>query len=141
MKWAESNGYKGSFSEICKLEGLKEYILKELAAVAQKNKLRGFEYIKGIVLDPIPFDIERDLVTATMKKRRNNMLKYYQVRQTRLLIFSSRPFLLILSSSNSMFFMCSPRSIQYTKSWKHRRMLPKLIEMCVLFYRKLKEWQ
>jgi len=78
MKWAESNGYKGSFSEICKLEGLKEYILKELAAVAQKNKLRGFEYIKGIVLDPIPFDIERDLVTATMKKRRNNMLKYYQ---------------------------------------------------------------
>jgi len=40
MKWAESNGYKGSFSEICKLEGLKEYILKELAAVAQKNKVR-----------------------------------------------------------------------------------------------------
>ncbi|CAL4910493.1 unnamed protein product [Urochloa decumbens] len=78
MKWVESNGYKGSFSEICKLEGLKEYILKELTAVAQKNKLRGFEYIKGIVLDPIPFDIERDLVTATMKKRRNNMLKYYQ---------------------------------------------------------------
>ncbi|CAN6326588.1 unnamed protein product [Urochloa humidicola] len=78
MKWAESNGYKGSFSEICKLEGLMEYIQKELAAVAQKNKLRGFEYIKGIVLDPIPFDIERDLVTATMKKRRNNMLKYYQ---------------------------------------------------------------
>ncbi|KAL6607893.1 hypothetical protein ACP70R_040956 [Stipagrostis hirtigluma subsp. patula] len=78
MKWAESNGYKGSFGEICKLEGLKDYLLKELAAVAQKNKLRGFEYIKGIVLDPIPFDIERDLVTATMKKRRNSMLKYYQ---------------------------------------------------------------
>ncbi|KAL6865359.1 hypothetical protein ACP4OV_016510 [Aristida adscensionis] len=78
MKWAESNGYKGSFGEICKLEGLTEYLLKELTAVAQKNKLRGFEYIKGIVLDPVPFDIERDLVTATMKKRRNNMLKYYQ---------------------------------------------------------------
>ncbi|XP_066362052.1 long chain acyl-CoA synthetase 1-like [Miscanthus floridulus] len=78
MKWAESNGYKGSFAEICKLEGLKEYILKELTAVAQKNKLRGFEYIKGIVLDPVPFDIERDLVTATMKKKRKNMLNYYQ---------------------------------------------------------------
>uniref|UniRef100_A0A804RIS7 Long-chain-fatty-acid--CoA ligase n=1 Tax=Zea mays TaxID=4577 RepID=A0A804RIS7_MAIZE len=78
MKWAESNGYKGSFDEICKLEGLKEYILKELAAVAQKNKLRGFEYIKGVVLDPVPFDIERDLVTATMKKKRKNMLNYYQ---------------------------------------------------------------
>jgi len=39
MKWAQSNGYKGSFAEISKLEGLKEYILKELAAVAQKNKV------------------------------------------------------------------------------------------------------
>ncbi|KAL5202503.1 hypothetical protein ABZP36_013455 [Zizania latifolia] len=78
MKWAESNGYKGSFDEICKSEGLKNYILKELTTVAVKNKLRGFEHIKGVVLDPIPFDIERDLVTATMKKRRNNMLKYYK---------------------------------------------------------------
>jgi long-chain acyl-CoA synthetase len=43
------------------------------------NQLRGFEYIKGVVLDPVPFDIERDLVTATMKKKRKNMLNYYQV--------------------------------------------------------------
>jgi long-chain acyl-CoA synthetase len=43
------------------------------------NQLRGFEYIKGVVLDPVPFDMERDLVTATVKKRRNYMLKYYQV--------------------------------------------------------------
>ncbi|KAL5655568.1 hypothetical protein ACJX0J_034887, partial [Zea mays] len=68
MKWAESNGYKG---------GLKEYIPKELTTIAHKNKVR-FEYIKGIVLDPVPFDIERDLVTAKTKKRRKNMLNYYQ---------------------------------------------------------------
>uniref|UniRef100_A0A0E0PH47 AMP-dependent synthetase/ligase domain-containing protein n=1 Tax=Oryza rufipogon TaxID=4529 RepID=A0A0E0PH47_ORYRU len=78
MKWAESNGCKGSFAEICKSEGLKEHILKELQSVAAKNKLRGFEYVKGVILDPIPFDLERDLVTATMKKKRNNMLKYYK---------------------------------------------------------------
>jgi long-chain acyl-CoA synthetase len=41
-------------------------------------QLRGFEYVKGVILDPIPFDLERDLVTATMKKKRNNMLKYYK---------------------------------------------------------------
>jgi long-chain acyl-CoA synthetase len=45
------------------------------------NQLRGFEYIKGIALDSVPFDIERDLVTATMKKRRKNMQNYYQVRK------------------------------------------------------------
>ncbi|KAM0877500.1 hypothetical protein ACQ4PT_035442 [Festuca glaucescens] len=77
MKWAASNRYKGSFDEICKLGSLKEYILTELATAAEKDKLRGFEYIKGVVLDPVPFDMERDLVTATVK-RRNYMLKYYQ---------------------------------------------------------------
>jgi len=41
--------------------------------------LKGFEHIKGVILDPLPFDMERDLVTATLKKKRNNMLKYYKV--------------------------------------------------------------
>ncbi|XP_072961506.1 long chain acyl-CoA synthetase 1-like [Typha angustifolia] len=77
-KWAELNGYKGSFAELCTLEELKKYILQELKAVAEKNKLRGFESIKGIVVDPLPFDIERDLVTPTMKKKRVQMLKQYQ---------------------------------------------------------------
>lgn len=43
------------------------------------HQLKGFEFIKGVILEPNPFDMERELVTATMKKRRNNMLKYYQV--------------------------------------------------------------
>jgi long-chain acyl-CoA synthetase len=42
MKWAASKGYKGSFDEICKLESLKEYIIKELATAAQKNKVWSF---------------------------------------------------------------------------------------------------
>jgi long-chain acyl-CoA synthetase len=42
-------------------------------------QLKGFEQIKGVILDPHPFDMDRELVTATMKKRRNIMLKYYQV--------------------------------------------------------------
>ena len=42
MKWAASKGHKGSFDEICKLESLKEYILKELASAAEKNKVRSF---------------------------------------------------------------------------------------------------
>jgi long-chain acyl-CoA synthetase len=41
--------------------------------------LKGFEHIKGVILDPLPFDMERDLVTATLKKKRNNMAKYYKV--------------------------------------------------------------
>jgi len=83
-KWAASNGHKGSFTELCTLEELKQYILRELKAIAEKNKLRGFEQIRGVIVDPRPFDIERDLVTPTMKKKRAQMLKYYQADIERL---------------------------------------------------------
>lgn len=77
-RWAKLNGHGGSFTELCSLEELKTYILSEMKTVAEKNKLRGFEHIRGIVLEPQPFDVGRDLVTATMKKKRSHMLKYYQ---------------------------------------------------------------
>lgn len=79
QKWAMSNGIKGSFSELCALKELNDYIIQELKLAAERNKLRGFEYIRGIVMDPAPFDIEKDLVTATMKKKRLQLSKYYQV--------------------------------------------------------------
>ncbi|CAI0463995.1 unnamed protein product [Linum tenue] len=78
MKWANSNGYKGSFPEICCLEQLRQHVLLELKSTGERNKLRGFEYIKGVILESKPFDIEKDLVTATLKKKRNKLLKYYQ---------------------------------------------------------------
>ncbi|XP_028771018.1 long chain acyl-CoA synthetase 1-like isoform X2 [Neltuma alba] len=78
-KWAYSKGHMASFSELCSLDQLKKYVLSELKSIAERNKLKGFEHIKGVILEPRPFDVERDLVTATMKKRRNNLLKYYQV--------------------------------------------------------------
>ncbi|CAI0406053.1 unnamed protein product [Linum tenue] len=78
MKWANANGYKGSFLEICCLEQLRQHVLLELKSTGERNKLRGFEYIKGVILEAKPFDIEKDLVTATLKKKRNKLLKYYQ---------------------------------------------------------------
>ncbi|KAF3328605.1 long chain acyl-CoA synthetase 4-like protein [Carex littledalei] len=77
-KWAQQNGEKGDYSDICANSRAKEYILEELAKVAKTNKLKGFEYIKAVHLDPLPFDMERDLLTPTFKKRRPQLLKYYQ---------------------------------------------------------------
>ncbi|XP_044491468.1 long chain acyl-CoA synthetase 1-like [Mangifera indica] len=78
-KWAYSKGHTGSFSQLCSLDQLHDYVLSELHCVADKKKLRGFEYIKGVILDHRPFDMERDLVTATLKKRRNKLRQNFQV--------------------------------------------------------------
>ncbi|XP_057460540.1 long chain acyl-CoA synthetase 1-like [Actinidia eriantha] len=76
--WANQNGHKGSLSELCSLNQLQDYVLLELKSTAERNKVRGFENIKGVILEPQPFDGERDLVTPTLKKRREKLLKCYK---------------------------------------------------------------
>ncbi|XP_027934376.1 long chain acyl-CoA synthetase 1-like [Vigna unguiculata] len=78
-KWAYTNGHISSFPKLCSLDQLNKYVLSELKLTAERNKLRGFEHIKGVILESQPFDMERELVTATLKKKRNKLLKYYQV--------------------------------------------------------------
>ncbi|GJN29596.1 hypothetical protein PR202_gb17836 [Eleusine coracana subsp. coracana] len=77
-RWAAQNGITGSFAELCENSRAKEHILAELTKIAKEKKLKGFEFIKAIHLDPVPFDMERDLITPTYKKKRPQMLKYYQ---------------------------------------------------------------
>ncbi|KAL8527175.1 hypothetical protein ACS0TY_005158 [Phlomoides rotata] len=79
-KWGKQNGFKGSFLDLCSLDQLKNHILLELKSTAERNKLRGFEYIKGVILEPQLFELsEKELVTATLKKRRDRLLKQYKV--------------------------------------------------------------
>ncbi|XP_076895073.1 long chain acyl-CoA synthetase 4-like [Bidens hawaiensis] len=77
-KWARSAELSGDFESLCKDPKVNEYILGELTRVGKEKKLKGFEFVKAVELDPVPFDIERDLLTPTMKKKRPQMLKYYQ---------------------------------------------------------------
>ncbi|XP_048608685.1 long chain acyl-CoA synthetase 1-like isoform X2 [Brassica napus] len=80
-RWAKDLGFTKPFEELCSLSELHdEHIILELKSTAEKNKLRKFEYIKAVTVETKPFDVERDLVTATLKNRRNNLLKYYQVQ-------------------------------------------------------------
>jgi len=76
--WATSNGETGDYIALCKNPKAKEYILKELNAVAKSSKLKGFECVKAIHLDHMPFDMERDLITPTFKMKRPQLLKYYK---------------------------------------------------------------
>ncbi|XP_058100401.1 long chain acyl-CoA synthetase 4-like [Magnolia sinica] len=76
--WAEENGQSGDFASLCENPKAKEFILGELTKIAKSKKLKGFEFVKAIHLDPVPFDMERDLLTPTYKKKRPQLLKYYQ---------------------------------------------------------------
>ncbi|KAM7258039.1 hypothetical protein ACFE04_013780 [Oxalis oulophora] len=77
-QWAAQNGLTGDFNSICEDPRTKEYIIGELAKISKENKLKGFEHIRGVHLDPVPFDVERDLLTPSYKKKRPQMLKYYK---------------------------------------------------------------
>ncbi|KAK6116996.1 hypothetical protein DH2020_049240 [Rehmannia glutinosa] len=78
-EWAEQNGIPGDFNALCENPIVKEYFLGELKRIAKEKKLKGFEFIKAVHLDPVQFDMERDLITPTFKKKRPQLLKYYQV--------------------------------------------------------------
>ncbi|CAM0881934.1 unnamed protein product [Alopecurus aequalis] len=76
--WAEGNGISGDFEALCENPKAKEYILAELSKTGKEKKLKGFEFIRDVHLDPVPFDMERDLITPTYKRKRPQLLKYYQ---------------------------------------------------------------
>uniref|UniRef100_A0A0E0JMG7 Long-chain-fatty-acid--CoA ligase n=1 Tax=Oryza punctata TaxID=4537 RepID=A0A0E0JMG7_ORYPU len=77
-RWAESNGVTGDFATMCEDPKAKEFILGELTKTGKEKKLKGFELIKAVHLEPVPFDMDRDLITPTYKKKRPQLLKYYQ---------------------------------------------------------------
>nr|KYP52621.1 Fatty acyl-CoA synthetase A [Cajanus cajan] len=76
--WAQENGISMDFDSLCEDPRAKRYIVEDLSKIAKKKKLKGFEFIKGVHLEPVPFDMERDLITPTYKKKRPQLLKYYQ---------------------------------------------------------------
>lgn len=46
-KWADLNGHTGSFSDLCSLDQLKNYILEELKLTAERNKVTNISGIKS----------------------------------------------------------------------------------------------
>ncbi|KAF3530065.1 hypothetical protein DY000_02038089 [Brassica cretica] len=77
-KWAAENGVSGDYNALCQNAKAKEFILGELVKMGKEKKMKGFEIIKAVHLDPVPFDMERDLLTPTYKKKRPQLLKHYQ---------------------------------------------------------------
>lgn len=76
--WAKSNGKTGSLAELCKDSEAEAWMLSELQGVGKANKTKGFEAIKGLILEPEQFSVENDCMTPTFKFKRPQLQKRYQ---------------------------------------------------------------
>ncbi|RLM58989.1 long chain acyl-CoA synthetase 2 [Panicum miliaceum] len=77
-EWAATNNKAGDFAELCNDPKARGYIQDELNKTGKKLGLRGFEMLKAVHLEPVPFSIEKDLITPTFKLKRPQLLKYYK---------------------------------------------------------------
>ena len=55
-----------------------QYVVKELAATAKACKLKGFERIASVHLEPEAFSAENGLMTPSFKLKRPQLQKHYQ---------------------------------------------------------------
>eukprot|EP00244_Chara_vulgaris_P012461 TRINITY_DN6564_c0_g1_i2.p1 TRINITY_DN6564_c0_g1~~TRINITY_DN6564_c0_g1_i2.p1 ORF type:complete len:507 (-),score=133.41 TRINITY_DN6564_c0_g1_i2:482-2002(-) len=78
LAWAASAGIEGDYEALCAKAEASQWVLQQLTDVGRKGKLKGYELVKAVHLDHRPFDIERDLLTPTFKKKRPQLLKYYK---------------------------------------------------------------
>ncbi|KAK4789331.1 hypothetical protein SAY86_020650 [Trapa natans] len=78
-EWAASSSVEaGDFPSLCQNLKAREFVLDELNKTAREHKLRGFEMLKAVYLEPNLFDMGRDLITPTFKLKRPQLLKYYK---------------------------------------------------------------
>ncbi|XP_061348643.1 probable CoA ligase CCL6 isoform X1 [Gastrolobium bilobum] len=76
--WAVKHNLTDDFKSLCENLKARKYILDDLNSTGKKHQLRGFELLKAVHLEPIPFDMERDLITPTFKLKRPQLLKHYK---------------------------------------------------------------
>merc|ERR1711865_235268 len=63
---------------LCADPAYRKAILEELRSMGKQAGLHGFENIKHMYLEPVPFTVESGLITATFKSKRPALRDYYR---------------------------------------------------------------
>ncbi|KAK9812539.1 hypothetical protein WJX73_007361 [Symbiochloris irregularis] len=77
-KWASANGVSGSFSEICKDKKARQYVLEDLNKAGKNARVKGFERIAAVWLEPEEWSVDNDMMTPSFKLKRPQLQKKYQ---------------------------------------------------------------
>lgn len=78
QEWASRKGLTSDLGSLCRNDEARKWVLTQLNATAKESKLRGFEMIKSLYLDPDQFSIENGLMTPTFKLKRPPLQSKYQ---------------------------------------------------------------
>jgi len=78
IPFARHNNIQGDMVTLCKNEIIKRAIFSDIMSVANSAKLKGFEKIKNIYLEPEPWTTENGILTPTMKVKRNVLQQRYE---------------------------------------------------------------
>eukprot|EP00842_Homolaphlyctis_polyrhiza_P004935 jgi/Hompol1/5442/HPOL_001936-RA len=76
--WAAEQGVTGKpFAELCKDPKLAAGVVKVLGQYGRMHDLKGFENVKSVHLEPIPFSPANGLLSPTFKLKRHEAQKMY----------------------------------------------------------------
>eukprot|EP00455_Lapot_gusevi_P019534 TRINITY_DN2086_c0_g1_i2.p1 TRINITY_DN2086_c0_g1~~TRINITY_DN2086_c0_g1_i2.p1 ORF type:complete len:764 (+),score=291.62 TRINITY_DN2086_c0_g1_i2:300-2294(+) len=75
--WCKKNNIPGTIQDWVKNKKVEQMIFAEMNATGKEGQLRGFEFVKAIHLDAEPFAVENNLLTPTMKLKRNEAKEKY----------------------------------------------------------------
>ena len=89
--WAKKNNIPGGIKEWCKSKVVYDLIAADMKETAKKE-LKGFEEVKMMHLEPEPFSAENNLLTPTMKlKRQESKVKYEKEIEAMYKVLNAQP--------------------------------------------------
>lgn len=80
FEWAKEHNLEANMESLSKNAELKALILKDMTDQGKLGGLKGFEQVKNIHLHNELFSIENNLLTPTMKAKRNELEKLFKVQ-------------------------------------------------------------
>ncbi|PNW73635.1 hypothetical protein CHLRE_13g566650v5 [Chlamydomonas reinhardtii] len=79
--WAKEQGVTGEFEKgLLEDPRVNAHVLAELTRVGKEDKLKGYEIVKAVALEPVQFSVEDDLMTPSFKLRRPQLQAKYQAK-------------------------------------------------------------
>lgn len=78
-KWATAVGIPDAqnINVLCNSEIVRKAILQDMHTEGHKAKLRGFEQVRAIHVEPVAFSVENDLLTPSFKLKRPQLRQHY----------------------------------------------------------------